>query len=103
MRGRMFPGLEISRSFGDLIAHHIGVKSEPSVKIIDLKPFDKYIAIASGGIWKNLAHDDISKILQQKQLGSFSDTAFKKVKEFCSVDKSKVLLDTSMIVSQLSQ
>jgi serine/threonine protein phosphatase PrpC len=28
-RGRMFPGLSVTRSLGDLLAHHIGCKSEP--------------------------------------------------------------------------
>jgi hypothetical protein len=36
VRGRTFPGLSTSRSLGDLLAHHIGVTSEPSVRIINL-------------------------------------------------------------------
>lgn len=34
VRGRTYPGLSTSRSLGDLLAHHIGVTSEPSVRII---------------------------------------------------------------------
>lgn len=30
LRGRMYPGLKTTRSLGDLIAHQIGVTSEPS-------------------------------------------------------------------------
>lgn len=30
LRGRMFPGMKTTRSLGDLIAHQIGVTSEPS-------------------------------------------------------------------------
>lgn len=33
VRARMYPGLSISRSLGDILAHHIGVTSEPNVKI----------------------------------------------------------------------
>lgn len=33
VRARMYPGLSTSRSLGDLLAHHIGVTSEPNIKI----------------------------------------------------------------------
>jgi len=36
VRGRSYPGLSTTRSFGDLLAHHIGVTSEPSFKVINI-------------------------------------------------------------------
>ena len=33
VRGRTYPGLSTTRSLGDLLAHQIGVTSEPSIKI----------------------------------------------------------------------
>ena len=36
VRARMYPGLSTSRSLGDLLAHHIGVTSEPNIKIMDI-------------------------------------------------------------------
>jgi serine/threonine protein phosphatase PrpC len=36
VRGRTFPGISTSRSLGDLLAHQIGVTSEPSVRIINI-------------------------------------------------------------------
>jgi hypothetical protein len=36
VRARMYPGLSISRSLGDILAHHIGVTSEPKVKVVDI-------------------------------------------------------------------
>jgi hypothetical protein len=36
VRGRTYPGLSTSRSLGDLLGHHLGVTSEPSVRIIYL-------------------------------------------------------------------
>jgi hypothetical protein len=38
VRARMYPGLSTSRSLGDVLAHHIGVTSEPNVKVVDLTP-----------------------------------------------------------------
>ena len=31
VRGRNYPGISVSRSFGDYAAHRIGVTSEPTV------------------------------------------------------------------------
>lgn len=39
-RTRMYPALKVSRSLGDLLAHHIGVKSEPNVCVQDITHFD---------------------------------------------------------------
>ena len=36
VRGRTYPGLSTTRSLGDLLAHHIGVTSEPSVRIVNM-------------------------------------------------------------------
>jgi hypothetical protein len=36
VRGRMYPGLSTTRSLGDLLAHQIGVTSEPSIKIMNI-------------------------------------------------------------------
>ena len=46
-RGRMYPGLKVSRSLGDILAHHIGVKSEPNVVIRELKNTDKFVTVAT--------------------------------------------------------
>jgi len=36
VRGRTYPGLSMTRSLGDLLAHHIGVTSEPTVRVINM-------------------------------------------------------------------
>ena len=45
------PGLSISRSFGDVIAHNIGVISEPEIKNFYYNGNEKFIIIASNGFW----------------------------------------------------
>ena len=41
----------MTRCFGDIIARNIGVISVPDIKFFDIKNEDKYIIIASDGIW----------------------------------------------------
>lgn len=46
------PGLAMSRSIGDLLASSIGVSAEPDVFFHTLGPNDKFLIIASDGIWE---------------------------------------------------
>jgi serine/threonine protein phosphatase PrpC len=45
------PGLPLSRSFGDVIAHSVGVISEPEVKYFSFNGNEKFIIMASHGFW----------------------------------------------------
>lgn len=49
------PGLAMSRSIGDSVAHEIGVISTPIVSKFDFYPgLDQFIVIASDGIWDTM-------------------------------------------------
>ena len=65
VRARMYPGLSISRSLGDLLAHHIGVTSRPDVKVEDISASDKFITIASDGVWSHLEPEDVGEIISE--------------------------------------
>ena len=45
------PGLAVSRTLGDIFGHTIGVSSEPEVCYKELDSDDKFIIIASDGLW----------------------------------------------------
>ena len=45
------PGIAITRSFGDLIAHKIGVSAEPEVTSKEIEGDDKFIVMGSDGVW----------------------------------------------------
>ncbi len=47
-----FPGLAMSRSLGDSCLDDIGVLPVPEVTIRALKPKDRFMVIASDGIWQ---------------------------------------------------
>ena len=57
------PGLAMSRSFGDEIASRVGVYSEPEVKIFPFKEEDKFIVIASDGLWEYVSNDEVVNIV----------------------------------------
>lgn len=45
------PGIAMTRTLGDLQAKKIGLISEPEIKHIELKPGDRFIVVASDGLW----------------------------------------------------
>ena len=57
------PGLAMSRSLGDEIAHSIGVSCDPEVSRFNLSPDDKFMVIASDGVWEFLSNEEIGKIV----------------------------------------
>mmetsp|Transcript_22301 Transcript_22301/g.51979 ORF Transcript_22301/g.51979 Transcript_22301/m.51979 type:complete len:506 (+) Transcript_22301:90-1607(+) len=67
-RGRQFPGLAVSRSFGDRVAKECGVTAEPEICVWDA-PEGAYIFASSDGIWEFLdapaVAQDLSKDLAQ--------------------------------------
>jgi len=57
------PGLAMSRSIGDKVASQVGVISEPEIieKILTIE--DKFIVIASDGIWEFLPNEKVVEIV----------------------------------------
>jgi len=52
------PGLAMSRSIGDLVAASVGVIPEPEFFELELTPSDKFIVIASDGVWEFIKNED---------------------------------------------
>lgn len=46
------PGLAMSRALGDQLAHQVGVSSEPDHMHLELSPCDKFMVLASDGVWE---------------------------------------------------
>lgn len=67
------PGLAMSRSLGDYQAHSIGVIPDPGKSIIinhsididkyELNKEDKFIVIASDGVWEFLENEEVADIV----------------------------------------
>jgi serine/threonine protein phosphatase PrpC len=56
MKDADLPGLAMSRSLGDRVAQQCGVTAEPEVSQYDIKPEDKFMVIASDGVWEFLSN-----------------------------------------------
>ena len=53
------PGLMMSRSFGDKIAHSCGCISTPEVKFFDLRKQVKSLVLGSDGLWEVIPPQNI--------------------------------------------
>ena len=59
-----YPGLAMSRSIGDKLAHRCGVSDIPEIKefnLIDVDPLA--IIVASDGVWEFMSNDEVKNIL----------------------------------------
>lgn len=59
------PGLGISRSIGDLYIKDFGVTAEPEVFCLHLKPADKFIILASDGLWDIIATEKVTQVVSK--------------------------------------
>ena len=55
----MYPGLPITRSFGDILAHDIGVISQPSIFHHYFENTDSFFLIGTEGVWANIEEAEI--------------------------------------------
>ena len=61
LRARMYPGLKVSRTIGDLIPHQIGITSEPSFVVHNIDTaFDKLFLMASSGLWEYFTPEEVT-------------------------------------------
>ena len=59
------PGLTMSRSFGDNLAHTIGVINIPEVKRYEYTGGEKFIVIATDSIWQYIDSDECVEIIKE--------------------------------------
>ena len=57
------PGLAMSRSIGDGVAHSVGCSCEPDITLTQLTPNDRIILLASDGIWEFLTNQQVANIV----------------------------------------
>eukprot|EP00877_Chromochloris_zofingiensis_P002581 jgi/Chrzof1/12323/Cz06g30100.t1 len=48
----------MSRALGDQLAHQVGVSSEPDCITVELTPQDKFIVLASDGVWEFISNKE---------------------------------------------
>eukprot|EP00117_Sycon_ciliatum_P012814 scpid89176/ scgid13734/ Probable protein phosphatase 2C 64 len=55
-QGQRTPGLMVSRSVGDEIAHSVGCIADPEMLEMDLTARDKVLIVASDGVWDGISN-----------------------------------------------
>mmetsp|Transcript_37223 Transcript_37223/g.35852 ORF Transcript_37223/g.35852 Transcript_37223/m.35852 type:complete len:231 (-) Transcript_37223:56-748(-) len=57
------PGLAMTRSFGDEVASRVGVNAEPEILELDLCKDDKFIVLASDGVWEFITNEEVASLV----------------------------------------
>ena len=55
----------MTRSFGDLIAHSVGVIAEPEIGIYDFGGCEKFVIVASDGVWEFIDSEESVHIVKK--------------------------------------
>ena len=95
------PGLAMTRSFGDRVAATVGVMSEPEIKEFDFDENDKFMIIASDGIWEFISSQECVNIIKD----FYDKNELKECCEYLYQESSKrwlkeeeVIDDTTLIL-----
>lgn len=54
-----YPGLAMSRSFGDEVAASVGVIAHPEIMEWKLTEYDKFVILASDGLWEFIESSEV--------------------------------------------
>ncbi|OMJ95521.1 hypothetical protein SteCoe_1121 [Stentor coeruleus] len=70
------PGLAMSRALGDTFAESFGVISEPDVNVFTLSSSDRFIVIATDGLWDSVSNQKVVELMSRFWvLGDFTSAA----------------------------
>jgi hypothetical protein len=102
-KNKKYPGLSITRSFGDFESDELGVISVPDVKEYDIDEGKiKIIVFATDGIWKFLTNDKIMSIVLPYYSQNDVNGACKKISETAiklwNVKNPKGIADVTVFV-----
>ena len=90
LQEEFIPGLAMSRSVGDSVATSVGVTNEPEFYSKILKKDDKFIILASDGLWEFTSSKEAVEIVGNALDAGFSQTSCERlVKEAVKRWKSK--------------
>ena len=105
----------MSRSFGDGVAHSVGVSAEAETREFTLGLNDKYVVIASDGVWEFLSNEDVALIVYpyfeqnapEAAANALVKAAFKKWKQeeevIDDITCVIIFLEVSMAYNQIRQ
>jgi serine/threonine protein phosphatase PrpC len=63
LKNEDIPGLAMTRSFGDAVAARVGVTAEPELRELELSNNDKFMVLASDGVWEFMRNEEVGRII----------------------------------------
>ena len=73
------PGLPLSRSLGDTLAKECGVTAQPHITQVTLGAEDRFLVLASGGVWKVFSPNEVVDLVsQQPDAAAAADAVLKE-------------------------
>jgi serine/threonine protein phosphatase PrpC len=77
-----YPGLAMSRSIGDRLAHRVGVSDIPEIKEFSIEEVTPYaIVLASDGVWEFMSNEEVRDIVYRFENNRDGSVCAKKIVE----------------------
>ena len=77
-----YPGLAMSRSIGDTLAHKVGVSDVPEIKEFDLYDMDPLaVVVASDGVWEFMPNEEVRNTVMSYAYSKNANDCAKKIVE----------------------
>uniref|UniRef100_A0A7S2A7W6 PPM-type phosphatase domain-containing protein n=2 Tax=Trieres chinensis TaxID=1514140 RepID=A0A7S2A7W6_TRICV len=96
------PGLAMSRSLGDAVAHTAGVISEPEFTERDLDPAtDKFVVVATDGLWEFVGNEETVDLCMPSASPSEAVNTLVKEANTRWMREEQVIDDTTIIAAHL--
>lgn len=107
LKNQNIPGLAMSRSIGDIVAHSVGVECEPEIKEFKLTKHDKILVVASDGLWEFLTNKQVLDLIlpHYKNFPKHPEKAIDKLIQKSTAKWQKeegVVDDTTVIIAYLN-
>eukprot|EP00397_Hematodinium_sp_SG-2012_P003649 GEMP01003657.1.p1 GENE.GEMP01003657.1~~GEMP01003657.1.p1 ORF type:complete len:371 (+),score=54.69 GEMP01003657.1:137-1249(+) len=65
LKGKLYPGLAMSRSIGDLMGNSAGVTAEPETSKHKIDDTDRFFILASDGVWEFISSQEAVDIIMK--------------------------------------
>lgn len=92
----------MSRSIGDDIATSVGVIWQPEILKFNLNSFDKFLIIASDGVWEFIENDEIVSMIapyyEKNDIEGACDHVLRESHARWTVEDESVIDDITLII-----
>ena len=77
-----YPGLAMSRSIGDRLAHKVGVIDVPEIKEFDIGDMEPLaVVVASDGVWEFMSNEEVRNVVMNYAYSKDANNCAKKIVE----------------------